>query len=63
MKQYEKLRKRSDELSALALPLIEFIKKYFNPHTKIIVDINSAEVVTGECMVRPTEVMLDKETP
>ena len=30
-------------------PLLDFIYKYGNPHTKIIVEMNGAEMVSGEC--------------
>ena len=40
----EKLR----EFEALAEPLIKFINDKYNPHTKIIITSDSAEVVSGQ---------------
>lgn len=37
-----------EELRKASRPLIEYIRRNWNPHTKVIVDIDSAEVVTGE---------------
>lgn len=31
----------------LSIPLIKFLQKNYNPHTKIIIDCNSAEIVEG----------------
>ena len=39
---------RWKELREASRPLIEYIRRNWNPHTKVIVDIDSAEVVTGE---------------
>lgn len=39
---------KQKELEQLATPLIEWLKQNYNPHTKIIIDIDSAEVVSGE---------------
>lgn len=38
-------------LAEAAKPLVEYIKKYHDPHTVIIVDVNSAEVLSGEICV------------
>ena len=39
---------REAELRKASRPLIEYIRKHWNPHTKVIVDVDTAEVVTGE---------------
>lgn len=39
---------RDEEFREAARPLIEYIRRNWNPHTKVIVDIDTAEVVTGE---------------
>jgi len=36
------------EFEQLTRPLIQFLNKNHNPHTKIIIDTTSAEVVSGE---------------
>lgn len=36
------------KLRKASRPLIEYIRKHWNPHTKVIVDVVTAEVVTGE---------------
>ena len=37
-----------EELRQASRPLIEYIRRNWNPHTKVIVDVVTAEVVTGE---------------
>jgi len=37
------------EFETLAKPLIKFINDNCNPHTKIIIETDSAEIVSGEC--------------
>ena len=37
-----------EEFKKLTEPLIEFLNKYRNPHTKIIIDTTTAELVGGE---------------
>ena len=32
-------------------PLMEYLAKYHDPHTTVIVDINSAEVLSGEMSI------------
>jgi len=41
-------KQQIDDFKTLADPLIQFINDNFNPHTKIIIDCDSAEVLTGE---------------
>jgi len=36
-----------DEFSALCQPLNEWLQKNFSPHTKIIIENDSAEIVEG----------------
>jgi hypothetical protein len=35
-------------LTEAAKPLVEYLQKYHTPHTIVIVDVNSAEVLSGE---------------
>jgi len=51
----EKQRQQMDELNALSKPLNEWLQKNFDPHTKIIIENNSAEIVQGVMKV-PFEV-------
>jgi len=32
-------------------PLMEYLAKYHDPHTTVIVDINSAEVLSGDLSI------------
>ena len=48
----EELRKMFEELSK---PLIKFINDYYNPHTKIIIDCDSSEIVVGDASFRTEE--------
>lgn len=41
-----------EELRKAARPLIEYIRRNWNPHTKVIVDVDTAEVVTGELVTK-----------
>jgi hypothetical protein len=52
----EKDRKKFEKLSK---PLIKFINDKFNPHTKIIIDCDSAEIVVGEASFRTDEFIKD----
>lgn len=40
-------------------PLIKWLNDNYNPYTKIIVDCDSAEIVSGEMSMRTTEFILD----
>jgi hypothetical protein len=53
---YAKLR---EEFEALSKPLIKFLNDNFNPHSKIIIEPDGAEVVSGEMSVRTQEFILD----
>lgn len=37
------------ELENAAKPIIDFIYKYGSPYTKIIVEMDGAEMLSGEC--------------
>jgi hypothetical protein len=39
--------KEQTELEKLARPLMQYMAKYHNPHTKIILDSTTCEVVEG----------------
>jgi len=52
----EKQQQLTDEFSALCKPLNEWLQKNFDPHTKIIIENNSAEIVQGVVKV-PFEVL------
>lgn len=40
--------KKHDELEQAAMPLLEFLNKYYNPHTYAIVTEGSVEIVVGD---------------
>ena len=40
-------------------PLIKFLNANCNPHTKVIVETDSSEVVSGLCMVKIEEFIKD----
>lgn len=40
--------KRFQELEKAARPLVDFLKSNYNPHCKIIVEVDRVEVVCGE---------------
>lgn len=42
-----------------AKPLIKFINDYYDPHTKVIVETDSAEIVSGEMSMRTIEFIKD----
>lgn len=42
-----------------AKPLIQFINDYYDPHTKVIVETDGAEIVSGEMSMRTTEFIKD----
>jgi len=57
MDEKEKLLKeRMDEFKALCKPLNEWLQKNYNPHTKIIIENNHAEIVESVIGV-PFQVM------
>lgn len=39
------------ELEELSVPLIKWINDNYNPHSKIIIDCDSAEVISGEMRI------------
>jgi hypothetical protein len=39
------------EFEALARPLVKFLNDNFNPHTEIVIDCDSARILSGECGV------------
>lgn len=43
---YQKMR---EELKKAAKPLVDYLYKYGSPHSKIIVEMDSAEMVSGDC--------------
>lgn len=45
----EEMRK---ELESASRPLVEYLYKYGSPHSKIIVQMDGAEMVSGECACR-----------
>lgn len=47
------------EFERLAKPLIKFLNDNYNPHTKIIVDCTSAELVSGEMSTYTEEFIKD----
>lgn len=48
-----------EEFEELSKPLIKFLNDTFNPHTKIIIDTTSAEIVSGECAFYTEEYVKD----
>lgn len=47
------------EFETLSKPLIKFLNDKCNPHTQIIIDDTSAEVVQGECRIYTQEYIKD----
>lgn len=47
------------EFEALAKPLIKFLNDNWHPHTKIIIDSTTAEIVTGEMSIYTEEFLKD----
>ena len=47
------------EFEALAKPLIKFLNDNTNPHTKIIIDCTSGEIVSGETAFYTKEFIKD----
>jgi len=47
----EKLKKRFEELKALAIPVQKWLAKNYDPHCKIEIDITGVEVVSGEMRI------------
>jgi hypothetical protein len=45
------------ELKTLCLPIVKYLQANFNPHTQIIIDSESAELLSGEAMI-----LTDSET-
>ena len=42
-------QKMQDELQKAAQPLVDYLYKYGSPHSKIIVEMDNAEMVSGDC--------------
>ena len=42
------LQEKADEFRALCKPLNDWLQKNYDPHTKIIIETNYAEIVRGE---------------
>lgn len=47
------------EFERVAKPVIKFINNYYHPHTKVIIDCDSAEVLEGALMSRTDEFIKD----
>lgn len=41
------MTERMKELKVLAIPVMQFIHKYYHPHAKVIIDQTNAELVEG----------------
>ena len=39
-----------EELQEIAKPLVDYLYKYGSPHSKIIVEMDDAEMVSGDCV-------------
>jgi hypothetical protein len=39
------------ELKTLCLPIVKYLQANFNPHTQIIIDVVSAELLSGEATI------------
>jgi len=42
-------KEQSKEFETLARPLVKFLNDNFNPHTEIIINCDSARIMSGEC--------------
>lgn len=49
------MKDRFEEFKESAQPLVNFLNKYYDPHTRAIVDTSHAELLSGEMGV-PFEV-------
>jgi hypothetical protein len=47
------------EFVNLSKPLIKYLNDNFNPHTKIIIEADGAEIVSGEMSYRTEEFIKD----
>lgn len=43
--------RQMQELQDAAQPLVAFLKKYYNPHCRVIVETDHVEVVSGEMSI------------
>ena len=43
----ERTIKMNEEFRKLAQPLVEYLRKHYHPHARIIIDYESAEIVEG----------------
>jgi hypothetical protein len=57
--QIVKRKQLIDDFKTMADPLIQFLNDNFNPHATIIIDCNSAEVLTGEIAYHNKEFIKD----
>jgi hypothetical protein len=48
-----------NEFEKLSKPLIEFLNDNFNPHTKILITDDNAEILSGECSIHTKEFIKD----
>jgi len=52
-------KEQLDEFELLAKPLIKFINDNSNPHTQIIIDCNSAQILSGLAGINTDEFIKD----
>ena len=45
-------QKMQDELQKAAQPLVDYLYKYGSPYSKIIVEMDKAEMVSGDCVCK-----------
>ncbi len=50
---------KRDEFKELTSPLIRFLNENCNPHAKIIIETDSAELLMGECAFYTKEFIKD----
>lgn len=52
-------KEKEKKFEELTRPLIKWINEEFNPHAKIIIDVDSAEVVCGEMAFKTDDYIMD----
>lgn len=52
-------KEQIQQLTEAAKPLVKFLNDNFNPHVKVIVETDGAEIVEGSASVRITEFIKD----
>lgn len=52
-------KEQIEELREAAKPLVKFLNENYNPHCKVIVEVDGVEIVSGEVTVKIEEFIKD----